>query len=201
MFLVGRASRTGPHPVLVLDLVQRIDIEQHVPVRIALPRVIGSVGPTPEAADMAGILPEIVHNAVLDGWQGNAVVGVQHLQDGIVIGFVLRIRFQRGERPRVLLLDPDERLCAMNIGQPQPGIGRVRGKVRISRGGGETDQHRRKCHALHNVSQFHGLSSYGWIGSNCAKSARLSPQATRKNRFTFQRRRSSPSRAPGRRRS
>ena len=89
---------------------------------------------------MRRILPKIVHDAVLDFGQRNAIVRVQHLQDGVVIRDILRIGFELGKRLLVLRLGPGERLWAVNVGEPQPRIGGIRRQGRGALGRGESNQ-------------------------------------------------------------
>src|ERR1700756_910455 len=114
----GRAFRALPYPVLVLVLRELIEVEEDVPARRGM-GVIGNSGAPPDALGMLRVLPEVESVVVLEIAVGNAVGGVHHLENGVVVLLIARIRLEDRRGSRVLRLDPLERLRAVDVLEPQ----------------------------------------------------------------------------------
>jgi hypothetical protein len=79
-----------------------------------------------------GVLPEIIDIAMIQRPHRDAVGGVKHLQDGIVIAPIARIGLQHRQRRLVLRFHPGQGFRAMHIFQPGIRIGM---HVRLGHGG------------------------------------------------------------------
>jgi hypothetical protein len=114
------------HPVLVLGLSQRVQIEHHFPRRRWL-AVLGERGPAPQAARIGGVAPEVVVVLAHARDHRNALARVQHLEQAaaqwLEPGIGGKLLFGEG----VLRSHPAEGLVARDIFEP---------KVRIVGGNG-----------------------------------------------------------------
>ena len=74
------------HPVLVLRPVERVDVEQHVPVRVARARNRRRVVRRHRPRTWSASCQKLYTSPFSIVRQRDAVVGVQHVQDRLVVG-------------------------------------------------------------------------------------------------------------------
>ena len=78
---------------------------------------------------MLGVLPEVVDMAVVgEARRRDAVLGLDDLQCLLVQGLVTRIALQDGEGAFVVGLHPLHRPLALDLFEPQIGVGRIAGR-------------------------------------------------------------------------
>ncbi|MNS39454.1 hypothetical protein D3C72_717360 [compost metagenome] len=136
-FLGRQAGRALVDPVLALGRRQGVDVEDGLPGR-----GVGAIGvqrrAAPDAAHVLGVLPEVVDVAVVgEARRGDAVARLDQVQGLLMQGFITRIALQRAQRGRVVGLDPVHGALALDLFQPDIGVGRLAGrKARRGCGGG-----------------------------------------------------------------
>ena len=133
---VGEADQAAPvvgrqafhaliDPGLALGPRQRVDVEHGLPLRI-VGAVAGEAGAADDAADMGGVLPEIIESVGAHGDGGDAVARLEDLQRPIVITLVARIALELAERAAILIARPGQRPLALDLLEPGERIVRRR---------------------------------------------------------------------------
>ena len=147
------------HPARVLGLVQRVDVQQHLPRRLGL-AVFGQRGAPPDAARVRLVAPEVVQVVAHAVDVGDACFGVEHFENAVAGACELGVVDELFRGSRVLLLHPVQRAGAVDVFQPQERIvagWSVRGR---GLGGGIAGMgvvHARQCDAecQHQPDRFH----------------------------------------------
>ena len=121
-FEFGGAIRALPDKGFARLAVEGIEIEQGLPLRLAM-QIIGNRRTAPQPARMILVLPEIAHMIAMERDLGDAAGRIQHRQQGVAVARECLARGEVTLRLLRLVLRPGERLCAMNIGEPEIGIG------------------------------------------------------------------------------
>ena len=80
--------------------------------------VISDSGAPPQALGIFGVLPKIIDIAVAETAEGDAVGGIQHLQDIVVIFLVAGAGLELSQRFFVLVRYPGQWFGAMHLFQP-----------------------------------------------------------------------------------
>ena len=139
-----------PHPVRLFGSGERVEVEHRLPLGLAA-RVTGDRRPAPDAADVIGILPEIINLAADEIADRDAVLGLGDVQRLFVILGVARIGLEHSGRPGVVLLDPLHGLGRGNVLEPDVGVvGRARG-TRNPRRKGRRHHRQRKLVRTHTI--------------------------------------------------
>ena len=100
---------------------QRVEIENGLPFgRIGAEA--GEGGAPQQAADMIGILPEIVEPVRADGDSRDAVARLEDFERPIVVKLVARIALERAESPCVFAARPGKRALPLDFLEPGEGI-------------------------------------------------------------------------------
>src|SRR5690606_7705733 len=159
---VFRTQAVGamPDPVLALGLVERVEVEHGLPLRLRL-AVFLERGAAPEAALVLAVLPEVVIPVALLVDARDLVVGVV---DGQQIGFQ-RLEAggvgQLGLGLRVLPADPGELLFAFDVLEPLVRIGHF-GVLLCGRAEGGNGKRGEQA----GMGQLgHATGSGGWAGN------------------------------------
>jgi hypothetical protein len=158
----GGADAVGAleDPVGVFGFRQRVDVEHGLPLRRA-GAVAFQCGVAPDAANVGGVLPEIVDAFGAEGGRGGAVLRSEDGEGFLAEGFVAGIGLEDGFGLGVLLFHPSDGALAPDILQPQEFVGGVDtfGRQRLgheglftcachidrSAGTGCREHHRRRC--------------------------------------------------------
>lgn len=129
----GKAVGAVPHPALLFCLAQRIDVDQRRPHRLARQIRIERALP-PQSARVGRVAPEIgdrlAHHRA--GHRDLAIV-VEDFASALAVGLESGAGGDQFVGRGILLRDPIERLFALNIFQPQIGVGLLRGGNRGER--------------------------------------------------------------------
>ncbi len=109
--------RPVPDPVLLLGGVERVEVQDHLPVRLGGPvRLPG--GPPPQPARVLGIPPEVVEAVADEGGLGDLVRRVEDLPDRVTRRGEGGGRGRAGEGLGVALADPGHRVGAVDLLEP-----------------------------------------------------------------------------------
>jgi hypothetical protein len=123
--LIGRRQAIGavPDPAFALVLTERVDIDEHTPLRCAGRKTVER-GDPPQAARMVGVDPVIEH-LIADDRVGHDEVGriVEDGERALPMLFKSGNGRQFGRRLGVPLLDLGQRFRAVDIFQPKIRIG------------------------------------------------------------------------------
>ena len=137
-----QAGRALVDPVLALGRGQGVEVEDGLPLRGVGAVAVQRRG-APDAAHMGRILPEIVDRAVVvETRRGDAVARLDDLQRLLVQALIARVAAQHAQRMLIVGIDPGHGALALDLFQPDVGVGRVRGgegtlrQRRIGRGRG-----------------------------------------------------------------
>ncbi len=106
------------HPALALGLTQRVDVEHRGPGRAGV-AVVGQRRLAPDAAQMLGILPEIIDRAMDEARRGDAVPGPGDGQRLVVEGRIMRIGLEQRGAGRIVRIDPLHRARRRDVLEPQ----------------------------------------------------------------------------------
>ena len=109
------------HPAFVLGLVERVDVQQYLPLWLGL-AVLGQRGASPDAARVSLVAPEVVKLVAHAVDVGNAGVGIEYLQDAVAGSGKLWIVHELLRRAGVLLLHPRHRTGSVDVLQPQERV-------------------------------------------------------------------------------
>ena len=135
------AGPTFPHPVLAFGLGERIDVEDRFPSRRRL-TIFVEAGAAHDAALVFGIAPEVVVPGADLFDRGYAFVRVVDREQAIVERRISGRCVELFARADILLVDPAERVGAIDVFEPAVGV-IVRGCVGHRCRG---CCHRRRCH-------------------------------------------------------
>ena len=141
----AQAVGAVPDPVLALGLVQRVEVDQDLPLRPGLAVLLQRRAP-PQPAGVLLVAPEVVVPLALLVDAGDLVIGIV---DGEQVGLeLLELRRARlfGLVLRVLLPDPLQRLGILHAFQPLVGIGHLRLLVRVHGAGRKAHRQREGRH-------------------------------------------------------
>jgi len=116
----------------VLIRRQAVEIEQHLPGGRGL-RVVTDAGAAPQAFVVLRVLPEVEDPLVVEIRVGDTIGRVHDLEDGLVVRLVIGVRPQDGGRARILRLHPFHGFLAVNVLEPQVGIGPLLRRVTPAR--------------------------------------------------------------------
>ena len=145
--LVGaQAGHALHHPALALRLAERVDVEHGRPVRIGS-AIVGERRLAPQAAQMIGILPEIVDFAVHEIGRGDAVLGAGDRERLLVERGVARIGLEDLRAGGIVRVDPRHRARRGDVLEPEIGI--VADGRRCQRGGGDEGEETEGQHRSH----------------------------------------------------
>jgi hypothetical protein len=124
---VGRwqTSRLVPDPGFALGLGERVHVEHGLPLRVR--SAVGSHGGAPPESALVGVvLPEVVNGVAEELRLRNLVFRVEDLERLLVDGLVFGPGLEQRRRLRVLLLDPDQGLVALDVLEPLEVVGIAR---------------------------------------------------------------------------
>ena len=131
-----QAGRALVDPVGALGRRQGVDVQDGLPLRRVGTIAIQRRAP-PDAAHMVGVLPEVVDVAVVgETGRGDAVARLHQVQRLLMEGLIAWVALQRPEGGLVVRLDPFHGAVALDLLQPQIGVGRIAGREARSRRGG-----------------------------------------------------------------
>ncbi len=116
-----QAADVVPDPVFTLGFGQRVQVDEHFPLRFAR-AVFLERGAPPQAALVFGVPPEVVQMFTADGRVGNPVLGIVNSQVLFEERLELRQFFEHAQRFRVALPGPVQGLLALDFLEPQEGV-------------------------------------------------------------------------------
>ena len=119
--VVREQRRSGEHPLCVLVTPELVDIEQQLPVGVGRAIAVERGAP-PEASRMLAVPPEVVIVSAASTDYGNAIVGVDHLEQP-ARQFVENGRSEPGQSVCRLLGGPREWSMAVNVFEPEVLVG------------------------------------------------------------------------------
>ena len=117
----AQARRALPHPLRAFGLVDRVEVEHHVPRRVRLAVLVGR-GAAPDAALVVAVLPEVVEVRADLHNRRDARVGVEDRSDRLLEGLEAVVGGERLGRAHVLLAHPRERAVALHVFKPEIGV-------------------------------------------------------------------------------
>ena len=148
-----QSLRASEYPVFALGGGKRVEVQQHVPRRLAAPVILEARAP-PEPARMHRVLPEIIEKPAPPGNVRNLVRPVEERGQRIAVQRELRVPEAR-KRPRVLGFHPAKRAGAFDVFEPKMGI-----VIRVGWRG--------QCIVWrHSASRFRVQASDIWAGGAC----------------------------------